>query len=290
MKKRTGIQKDLIIDQLLIAPFTFFYVGMIIIPLILIFLSSFGLVHLTTGIPKGFSLEGYRRFFFTPRYPYLYAFAFTFLVTLVATILATFIGYILALFLKIRKPKWKNFFISMMRLPLFVPYLIASFMWWTLLYPKGYLSMILKHFFGLAIPLTNDPLGIGIILCAAWMKFSIAFNIMHSQLEMLPPDLEAAARNLGANTWNVIKRIYFPLTIYGVLSAAAAIFLSVFIAFSIAFVHGTSWPRFLSMLVYRDAVERGEWLMGYTISVIYIVVAFLVSYLYMKILASREVR
>ena len=99
MKKRTGIQKDLIIDQLLIAPFTFFYVGMIIIPLILIFLSSFGLVHLTTGIPKGFSLEGYRRFFFTPRYPYLYAFAFTFLVTLVAyaVVQNDFVSYVIVI-------------------------------------------------------------------------------------------------------------------------------------------------------------------------------------------------
>jgi len=287
---KLSVRKDLLTDWLLLAPLTLFYVSMVIVPLILIFLCSLGLLPLTPGLPQGFSLEGYRRFFFTSGAPYLFSFGFTFLVTLVAALLATLMGYTMALFLKLRKPRWSKLFISMARFPLFVPYLIASFMWWTLLYPKGYIPMILKNAFGFFTPLTNDPYGLGIIICAIWMKFSVAFSIMHSQFQMLDPDLEAAARNLGASTWQVIRKIYFPLTIYGALSSAAAIFLSVFIAFSIAFVHGASWPRFLSMLIYRDAVERGDWIMGYTISVIYVFVAFFISFIYMKILTSHERR
>ena len=286
--RKLGAKRDLWMNWLLLSPLILFYVGMIIIPFILIFLGSLGLIPLTAGLPQGFSLEGYRRFFLTPGSPYLLCFGFTFGVSLAVAALATLIGYALALFLKLRRPRWGKLFVSMCRFPLFVPYLIASFMWWTLLYPKGHVPMLLKSLFGFSTPLTNDPYGLGIIICAIWMKFSVAFSIMHSQFQMLDPDLEAAARNLGAGTWQVIRKIYFPLTIYGALSSGAAIFLSVFIAFSIAFVHGASWPRFLSMLIYRDAVERGDWLMGYTISVIYVIVAAFVSFLYMKVLASRE--
>jgi len=288
--KRLTASKDSLFNWGLLFPLLLFYGGMIIIPFVLLFLSSLGLTTWTPGISGGFTLEGYRSFFLSPGSPYLLAFGFTFGVTLAAAFLAILVGYSLALFVKIRRPKWTKFLIAILRLPLFTPYLIASFMWWTLLYPKGYVPMLLKQAFGSSIPMTNDLLGIGIILCAMWMKFSVAFNIMHSQFQMIDPDLEAAARNLGANTWQVIKRVYFPLTLYGALSSGVIIFLSVFIAFSIAFVHGASWPRFLSMLIYRDAVERGEWLMGYVISVIYVAVALLISSLYIRILASQERR
>jgi len=289
------ISKEKLSDCFLLSPLFFFYAAMIGVPIMLIFLSSLGLISLTAKIPKGFTLEGYRKFFLSSGSPYLVSLLFTFRVTLISTIIATALGYLLALFLKLRKPSLSKLCISLIRIPLFCPFLISSFMWWTLLYPKGYISIIFEkifidflHIIQTGIPLTNGPYGIGIIMCASWMKFPIAFSIMYGLFHMVDPELEAAARNLGARTWQVIRYIYFPLTIYGVLSSAVAIFLSVFIAFSIAFVHGGSWPRFLSILIYRDTMERGEWLMGYTASIVYITISLIISYIYLQIINLQE--
>ena len=89
-------------------------------------------------------------------------------------------------------------------------------------------------------------------------------------MQMLDPSLEEAARTLGARTGRIIRRIYLPLLGYGILSVVLLNFLALFIAFSIPFVLGASWPQFLSVFIYVNAKDQGNWLAGYTTSVVYI--------------------
>jgi putative spermidine/putrescine transport system permease protein len=115
----------------------------------------------------------------------------------------------------------------------------------------------------------------------------VVFLIMQSQMEMVNPSYEEAARNLGARTPTIIRRVYFPLTIYGLLSSVTLNFLALFIAFSIPFILGASWPQFLSVFIYVNAKDKGDWLMGYTTSVIYIAISLVISYVYTRSLARR---
>ena len=110
--------------------------------------------------------------------------------------------------------------------------------------------------------------------------FPVAFMKIYGLFEMLDPSLEEAGRNLGAKTWTIVRRIYFPLTKYGLLSAITLNFLFLFIAFSIPFILGASWPQFLSVFIYINAKDTGNWLMGYTTSIIYIVISLLISFIY----------
>ena len=41
-----------------------------------------------------------------------------------------------------------------------------------------------------------------------------------------------------------------------------------------------SWPQFLSVFIYVNAKDAGDWLSGYTAAVIYVVIAFLIGYIY----------
>jgi putative spermidine/putrescine transport system permease protein len=97
---------------------------------------------------------------------------------------------------------------------------------------------------------------------------------------MVDPNLEAAARNLGAGPLTVVRRIYIPLTKHGILSSMFLNFLSLFIAFSIPFILGASWPQFLSVFIYVNAKDKGDWLSGYTAAVVYIVIAMGISSMY----------
>ncbi|MEZ0300507.1 MAG: hypothetical protein ACAH24_00440, partial [Hyphomicrobiaceae bacterium] len=81
---------------------------------------------------------------------------------------------------------------------------------------------------------------------------------------------------------------YLPLLGYGILSVVLLNFLALFIAFSIPFVLGASWPQFLSVFIYVNAKDQGNWLAGYTTSVVYISVALTIAYFYTRALARAR--
>ncbi len=283
---------------LLLVPLAAFLLVMVVYPLVMAVLSSVGLAQPVLGLPESFTLEGYREFF-DPSKPALVALWFTFKVTLITAITSTVTGVALAIYLKLRDIELPVALSFIIKLPLFTPYLVIAFIFWVLLYPAGYIVNILsllKDFiadyyllFEQKPMLVNDPFGIAIILCATWMRFPYGFIMAHNLLAMIDPSYEEAARNLGASRRTVVWRIFLPLTKYGLLSAALLNFLALFIAFSIPFVLGASWPQFLSVFIYVNAKDQGDWLSGYTAAVVYVAIAFAIGYVYSLSLGrSRE--
>ena len=283
---------------LLLVPLAAFLLVMVVYPLVMAVLSSLGLAQPVLGLPESFTLEGYREFF-DPSKPALVALWFTFKVTLITAITSTVTGVALAIYLKLRDIELPVALSFILKLPLFTPYLVIAFIFWVLLYPAGYIVNILsllKDFiadyyllFEQKPMLVNDPFGIAIILCATWMRFPYGFIMAHNLLAMIDPSYEEAARNLGASRRTVVWRIFLPLTKYGLLSAALLNFLALFIAFSIPFVLGASWPQFLSVFIYVNAKDQGDWLSGYTAAVVYVAIAFAIGYVYSLSLGrSRE--
>lgn len=278
---------------LLLSPLLCFLLVMVMVPFAVAVLSSVGLTQVAPGLPDGFTLRGYREFF-DPEKPNLPALWFTIKVTFVSTVLATVVGYGLALFVRFRRVRFGQMLSLLVKLPLFTPYLVTAFMWWALLFPRGYIGVfvqkVLVDYLRLwqeAPALIADPFGIGIVVCSVWMRFPVVFLIMQGLMDMVDPSYEEAARNLGAGTSTIIRRIYVPLTIYGLLSSVTLNFLALFIAFSIPFILGASWPQFLSVFIYVNAKDKGDWLMGYTTSVVYIVISLGISYAYTRSVARR---
>jgi putative spermidine/putrescine transport system permease protein len=275
----------------LLAPLAAFLLVMVVYPLVMAVMSSLGLAQPVKGLPDSFTLEGYREFFDLSG-PALEALWFTFKVTTVAAVLSTGVGVTLAIYMKLRDIELPVFLSFIMKLPLLTPYLVIAFIFWIMLYPAGYvvnILQVLKNFiadyyilFETKPMLVNDPLGVAIILCATWMRFPYGFIMAENLLAMTDPSYEEAARNLGASRRVVVWRIYLPLIKYGLLSAALLNFLALFIAFSIPFVLGSSWPQFLSVFIYVNAKDQGDWLGGYTAAVVYVAIAFAIGYVYAR--------
>ncbi|MGE0716029.1 MAG: ABC transporter permease [Alphaproteobacteria bacterium] len=281
-------------DLLLVAPLALFLGAMVGVPLVIAVLSSVGLTTVAPGLTGTFTLAGFADFF-DPSKPSLAALWFTFKVTAITTAVSTGLGLALALFMRFRGIRLGPVFSFLVKIPLFMPYLVTAFVFWVLLYPKGYIGILthklLVEYLALAEQapaLVSDPLGIGIIVCGSWMRFPYAFVIIHGLLQMIDPSYEEAARTLGARTGRIIRRVYLPLVGYGLLSVLLLNFLALFIAFSIPFVLGASWPQFLSVFIYVNAKDQGNWLAGYTTSVVYIVIALVIAAFYTRALQRAK--
>lgn len=281
-------------DLILVAPLTVFLTVMVLVPLVIAVLSSFGLTKVAPGLTGEFTLKGYRDFF-DPAKPSLQALWFTTWVTTITTVTSTALGLGLAMFIHFRRIGMNAILSLIVKIPLFMPYLVTAFIFWVLLYPKGYIGIIahklLVEYFRLmeqAPALVSDPYGIAIIVCGSWMRFPYAFVIIYGLLQMIDPRYEEAARTLGARTGMIIRRIYLPMLGYALLSVVLLNFLALFIAFSIPFVLGASWPQFLSVFIYVNAKDQGNWLAGYTTAVVYIAVAMVIALFYTRALARAR--
>lgn len=285
------ITKDDLITIIFLLPLYIFLIIMVFIPIINVILGSFGL-SLFGEFVKGPTLKGYLKFL-EHRSPYLYSLFFTIYISIIATVISVIAGYLFAIYLTIKKPPIWRKVSTVMTIPLFTPYVVGAFMWWTLLFPKGYISLIINGILmklGLIhepIPLANDPYGIGILFGEVWIRFVVAVSIFYGPLQMINPELIDAARSLGASTWQIITKIFIPLTKYALIATSAIILLATMSGVSIPLILGGSWPQFLNVMIFLDVTKTFNYLMAYTSSIFYLIASTVLGYIFFRFTTKR---
>jgi len=286
------ISKDDIISILFLFPLYAFLAVMVFIPLLNVVLGSVG-ISLFGGQSK-FSLEGYLKFI-DPSEPYLYSLFFTIYISLIATVISVIAGYLFAVYLTIKKPRIWQKISTVMTVPLFVPYVVGAFMWWTLLFPSGYLSYVINGILmslGIIkspIPLVNDPHGIGILFGEVWIRFVVAFMMFYGPLQLVSQDLVDAARPLGASTWDIIRKVYIPITKYSIIATSAIILLATMAGVSIPLILGGSWPQFLNVMIYIDVTRLFRFQTAYVSGVFYIISSLVLGYIFFRFTTKRVI-
>ncbi len=288
------ITKEDIISVVFLLPLYAFLSVMVFIPILNVILGSFGisLFGLSMGKVKGPVLDGYLNFV-NPSKPYLYSLFFTIYISVIATVISVAAGYLFAIYLTVKRPPIWSKISSIMTIPLFTPYVVGAFMWWTLLFPRGYLAIVINRILmglGLTkgpIPLVNDPYGIGILFGEVWIRFVISFMIFYGPLQLISQDLVDAARSLGASTWQVILKVYIPLTKYAIVATSAIVLLATMAGISIPLILGGSWPQFLNVMIYLDVTKTFDFISAYTSGVFYLVASAVLGYILFRFTARR---
>jgi putative spermidine/putrescine transport system permease protein len=212
------------------------------------------------------------------------SFAYSASIAFISAFLSLLIAYPLALYLRGRFIG-KSFLTALMRVPLFVPALVAAFLILNILSYHGLVNEFLLMLGVIREPLrmTHDDWGVGVIAIQVWKNMPLQALILTSALASIPNDLEQAARNLGANAWAVFRLVLFPLSIPGALTGVILVFIGVFGDFSINTVAGPLYPPTLSMRMFLLSKSFGEWGQGASIAVIIIVGSLVFAWLYTRL-------
>jgi iron(III) transport system permease protein len=66
-------------------------------------------------------------------------------------------------------------------------------------------------------------------LCYAYVVrfMSVGFNSVEASVEKIKPNMEGAARTMGAGSWHILRRVHFPLVRMGMLAGAILVFVDV---------------------------------------------------------------
>lgn len=212
------------------------------------------------------------------------SFAYSATIAFASAFISLIIAYPLALYLR-GSFAGRPVLTALMRVPLFVPALVAAFLILNILSFHGLVNefLLLLGLIGEPMRMTHDDWGLGVVAIQVWKNMPLQTLILTAALVSIQTDLEHAARNLGANPWAVFRHVLFPLSIPGALTGVILVFIGVFGDFSINTVAGPKYPPTLSMRMVFLAKNFGEWGQAAGVAILIIVASLFFAWLYTRL-------
>ncbi len=241
----------------------------IIVPLLLIIYYSF------SG-PNGFTLEYYEKFF-SP--VYLKVLWRSLVIAFGCTVGCLLIGYPLALILVSKNFIRKRYLMFLCILPMWMNMLLRTYAWMTILERQGILNTMLG-FFGvepIQMLYTSGAVYLGMIY--NFLPFMIL--PIYSVMVKMDRGLLEAAEDLGANKFQVFRKIIFPKSLPGVVTGIVMVFMPAVTTFVISRLLGGGQYTLIGNLIEKQFVEVGNWGFGSAISVL-MMALILFSMLFMR--------
>ncbi len=212
---------------LLLAPGVIWMLLFLVVPLSMMVYVSFW-TQTTFAISSDLTLKSWTTFFSSDTY--FGALLITLRIWLIVLALTFLIGYPVALFigLFIQNKTLQTIVLVACVIPFWTSFLIRVLAWRPMLGKQGAINLLLQNFGIIDEPIdvllfTEVSVIIGMVqIYVVFMVGPIAFmmaRIDHSVLE--------AARDLGASTWTIFRKVIFPLSLPGVV--VGAIFVSVMV-------------------------------------------------------------
>jgi putative spermidine/putrescine transport system permease protein/spermidine/putrescine transport system permease protein len=191
-------------------------IAIIVIPVGWLFYLSF------VGNDGQLSLENYQRMI--EYKSYARTFVTTFQVSLLTTLLCILIGYPLAYFLAIMPARLAGFFMLAVLLPFWTSLLVRTYAWLVLLQKNGILND-----FGMAAGLWDEPIKLvhnltGTLIGMAHIMLPFLVLPLYSSMRKIERDMMHAAANLGASPIQAFWKVYFPLSISGMVAGSLIVF------------------------------------------------------------------
>jgi spermidine/putrescine transport system permease protein len=241
-------------------PYVVWSIIFIVVPLILIFAFSF-FTKTAAGIQ--FNLESYKKFF---QPEYLKVIYLSFQMAFKATIICILIGYPFAYLLTRFKARKQKILLILMILPMWMNFLLRTYSWMAILGKKGFLNRFLMF---MNLPTVDLIYNEGAVLLGMVYNF-LPFMILpiFTVLSKIDQHLIEAAVDLGADKKTVFIKIIFPLSLPGLLSGIAMVFMPAISAFVIPALLGGGQFMLIGNLVEQQFMRIGNWSFGSAMSVI----------------------
>ncbi|EKB5400146.1 ABC transporter permease [Salmonella enterica] len=189
-------------------------------------------------------------------------------------------AYPLALWL--RKPMaGKEGIIAVLRAPMFIPGLVAAFLFVNIVAYHGIINELLLALGIISEPLRmqNDDFGWGVVILQIWKNLPFALILVGGAVNAIRNDILDAASNLGASRWRSFTGVVVPLTLPAVQVTLILVFIGALGDFAFFSVAGPRNTYSLARLMQATAMEYGEWNNAAVIAVIIMVTAALCTLL-----------
>ena len=255
-------------------PYIVWAVLMLVFPMVLIALYSVT-DQGNSILSFTFTLEHYAKFFTDP--DFLLILWRSIVIAVKTTVICLLLGYPIAYYIARSEQKKQNALILVITIPMWINMLVRTYAWIGLLSDGGLIQRIL-HMVGLgkgSLLYTEGAVLLGMVY-----NF-IPFMILqiNTSLSKMDKSLLEASSDLGANRFQTFWKVTFPLSIPGVISGIALVFLPAVSSFFIPKLLGGGQYFLIGNVIENQFITVGEWNFGSAISVIMAIVMMVIMYL-----------
>ena len=195
-----------------------------IVTIVFVIMIPLGWLFYLSILGKGgdFSLINYERMIEYKSYARVYM--ITFQVSILTTILCILIGYPLAYFLAHIPRRLAGILMLTVLLPFWTSLLVRTYAWLVLLQKKGLLNDFAIH-----IGLWETPVKLvhnmtGTLIGMAHIMLPFLILPLYGAMRRIEPEMMHAAANLGAKPFQAFWKIFFPMSLPGMIAGSLIVF------------------------------------------------------------------
>ena len=244
-----------------------------VMPLMLIVLYSVLTKQLGGGVIWDFSLDAYHKLFQNdPDTLLLNNFMLVLLRTvawgLLTVLVCLLIGYPLAFYIAQQSPATRGLLIFLVIIPFWTNLLVRIYAWKFILSNNGLLNTLLQAFGLDRVSMINTPGAV--ILGLVYISLPFMVLPLYASIERFDYSYVEAAQDLGAGYFRTFMRVYFPLTMPGVVAGSLLVFIMAIGQYIVPVVLGGGKVMMLGNLLGLQFSQAFDWPFGSAIAVLFL--------------------
>ena len=189
--------------------------------------------------------------------------------SLVSTVLCLLLAYPLAMILRNSGAAAGGFIVFIFILPMWMNFLLRTLAWQTLLEKNGVINGILNWLHLPSQSMINTPSAIVLGMVYNFLPFMVL--PIYNVLSKIDDNIINAAMDLGANSFQRFTRIWFPLSIPGIISGITMVFVPSLTTFVISDLLGGSKILLIGNVIEQEFTRGSNWHLGSGLSLVLMV-------------------
>jgi spermidine/putrescine transport system permease protein len=263
------------LTTILLLPASLWYVVLLVAPLAIVVVMSFGNRTPVGGYTPGFTLDNYGSAF-ERLTPFTTSLGLAFAGTVLCLLAALPIAY----FIATRAGPRKSLFIVLLVVPFWTSFLIRTYAWLTILGPDG-----VGGFIGDAI---GDP-GFRILGTPAAVLLGVVYGYLplmifpiYVTLERMDRTLVEASKDLGAGRWSTFRQITLPIILPGLITGSILVFIPLMGEYVIPAILGYGRVFLVGNQLVLQFLESRNWPEGAARAVVLILIMLITIIVYLR--------
>lgn len=204
---------------------------------------------------------------------YLKALELSIVLALISTVICLIVAYPLCLILTEKKRGKGSLLFLLFILPMWMNSLLTTMAWQTILEKNGILNQFLRLLSLPDVSLINTPAAIVIGMIYNFLPYMVL--PLYVALSKINGNVIAAARDLGASSWQTFTKVILPLSLPGAISGITMVFIPSLTTFFISGLLGGNKILLIGNIVEQEFTMAYDWHLGSGLSLVLMVFIFI---------------
>lgn len=266
---------------LLVAPAGFLFVFLLLLPLAVMIIYSFGERGPAGGYAPALTLENYANLPARGQ-----AFLNTLTLAPLGTLLCVLAAYPLAYYLAVKaSPKVRTTLLVLVVVPFWTSQLLRYYAWIMILGSKGIPSWL--AWLGITdVRIINTPWAV--LIGAVYGYMPLMVLPIYVSLEKLDKRLLEASADLGADPWRSFVQVTLPLSLPGVATGSMLVFILLMGEYILPQLLGGGKVFFIGNALVDLFLQSRNWPFGAAVSIALVAIMFVTIAIYMRFILGRS--